>query len=483
MAVDSSCLTTTAPNDLVLAGASSTGTLLGPLADNGGPGIGPGQIIPTRRPLAGSPVVDRIPPGDPACSGFDQRGAVRPQGAGCDVGAYESIKGGYHPLTPARILDTRDGNGGPIAPIGPGEARPFRVVGVGGTPPSRVGAVVLNVIAVNPTSTSHLTVLASDGSVPDTSNLNLEPGRTIANLVTVEPDASGFAAVRNNSGTTDVVADVAGYYDDGVREPAPTSPAETPSPAAVPGPPTCPCGDGFTASAPFRILDTRTGTGGPAAPIGGGAVQQLQVAGANGIPADADAVVVNFTITGASENSHLTAWPSGGEVPTASNLNWNPGDTIANQAIVKVGAGGAISLRNNSGSVNVIADVAGWFRATPSGTRFTMLVPRRALDTRSGLGAPVGPVGPGAIRSVATGLPGAASAVVGNLTGVFPTALTHVTAYPGGGSPPNASNLNLPAGSVRPNATTVALGAGARINLRNNAGQINLLYDVFGYFS
>jgi CSLREA domain-containing protein len=55
--------------------------LLGPLADNGGP-------TRTHRLLAGTPPLDA---GDPAtCPPADQRGVARPQGAACDVGAYEA---------------------------------------------------------------------------------------------------------------------------------------------------------------------------------------------------------------------------------------------------------------------------------------------------------------------------------------------------------------------------------------------------------
>src|SRR5262249_17655867 len=70
-----------------LAGCSLTGAtgdlvganpLLGPLADNGGP-------TQTRALLAGSPAIDAAG----ACSGADQRGVTRPQGAACDIAAYE----------------------------------------------------------------------------------------------------------------------------------------------------------------------------------------------------------------------------------------------------------------------------------------------------------------------------------------------------------------------------------------------------------
>jgi len=72
---DGTCMLT-GPGDL-----SSTDPALGPLADNGGP-------TPTRAIPAGSAAIDAADAD--ACLAADQRGAPRPQGAGCDIGAYES---------------------------------------------------------------------------------------------------------------------------------------------------------------------------------------------------------------------------------------------------------------------------------------------------------------------------------------------------------------------------------------------------------
>jgi len=60
---------------------SNQNPLLGPLVANGGP-------TQTHALLPGSPAIDA---GDAAiCTTTDQRGVIRPQGLGCDVGAYES---------------------------------------------------------------------------------------------------------------------------------------------------------------------------------------------------------------------------------------------------------------------------------------------------------------------------------------------------------------------------------------------------------
>jgi hypothetical protein len=59
-----------------------TANILLPLADNGGP-------TPTHALVDGSPAIDAVPGILPECSGVDQRGMGRPQGAGCDIGAFE----------------------------------------------------------------------------------------------------------------------------------------------------------------------------------------------------------------------------------------------------------------------------------------------------------------------------------------------------------------------------------------------------------
>ncbi len=59
----------------------------------------------------------------------------------------------------------------------------------------------------------------------------------------------------------------------------------------------------------------------------------------------------------------MTAWPAGEARPVTSNLNVPPGDTRPNLVIVKVGAGGRVSFYNDAGTVDLIADVAGWVGA------------------------------------------------------------------------------------------------------------------------
>ena len=47
-------------------------------------------------------------------------------------------------------------------------------------------------------------------------------------------------------------------------------------------------------------------------------------------------------------------------MPTASNLNYHPGDTIPNAVITQIGAGGKVCLFTY-GTTQLIADINGYF--------------------------------------------------------------------------------------------------------------------------
>lgn len=126
----------------------------------------------------------------------------------------------------------------------------------------------------------------------------------------------------------------------------------------------------FVPIVPCRLFDTRPGTdinvGPRSSPIGAAEVYTQQVTGTNGrcnIPTDASAVSMNVTAVGGTTGSFLTIYPAdAAERPQASNLNWTAGaPAIPNKVDVKLSAGGAVSLFNLAGSVDVLADVVGYY--------------------------------------------------------------------------------------------------------------------------
>lgn len=125
--------------------------------------------------------------------------------------------------------------------------------------------------------------------------------------------------------------------------------------------------DAFVPVTPCRLLDTRPGTtvGPRSTPLVGGTVADFNVRGANGscfIPADALAVQMNVTILNPTAVGYLTMWPSDASQPTASHLNWVSGQPATpNAATVKLSSLGQLRMFVNSGTVDVIIDVNGYY--------------------------------------------------------------------------------------------------------------------------
>ena len=161
------------------------------------------------------------------------------------------------PLTPARLLDTRDGTGGVLGALGPGQSVNLKVTGVGEVP-TNAKAVALNVTVTEPTDGSFLTVWPAGDARPNASSVNMVPGQTVPNMVLARVGTDGKISIYNNTGSTHVVVDVIGAFADNAT-------------------------GRFVAIQPGRVLDTRDGTG-----VAPGRVAQtpvvLKLTGAKGVP-------------------------------------------------------------------------------------------------------------------------------------------------------------------------------------------------------
>ena len=109
---------------------------------------------------------------------------------------------------------------------------------------------------------------------------------------------------------------------------------------------------------------------------------EVQVTGAGGVPTGASAVVLNTTVTEGTAGSYLTVFPADATQPTASNLNFAPGQTVPNLVIVKLSTDGKVKVFNAAGAVHVIFDVAGWFGVQGTDGALFRALPRRACWTR-----------------------------------------------------------------------------------------------------
>ncbi|WP_329315122.1 MULTISPECIES: hypothetical protein [unclassified Streptomyces] len=247
-------------------------------------------------------------------------------------------------------------------------------------------------------------------------------------------------------------------------------------------------GSNYTPYGPTRLLDTRDGTGAPAAKVAPYSSAHLKIGGNGGIPAGVTAVVLNVTATNTTSEGHVTAFADGDEQPKTSNLNFGRGQTVPNLVIVPVGENGYVNLYNGSWeSVDLVADVAGYFTHTAA-SGYTPMSPVRLVDTRSGLGTTKGQVpGQGTFSTQVNGVSGVsagATAVALNVTVTNPKGSGHLTVYPSGQQPPTASNVNFTPAKTIANSVIVPVGPDGKISVRNGGWDpADVIVDVVGYYS
>ncbi|MCL5446955.1 MAG: IPT/TIG domain-containing protein, partial [Actinobacteria bacterium] len=252
-------------------------------------------------------------------------------------------------------------------------------------------------------------------------------------------------------------------------------------------------------------------------PSAGGSIT-IQVTGTGStlgsVPSGAQSAVLNVTAV-AGQSAHpgyLTVYPAGTDPPTASSLNYVPGEAVPNLVTATIGKDGAISILSSSAGVNIVVDVEGYYGPSlPAGSRFNPLpLPLRVLDTRCAanpqpsfcksenlpsqnmsLHAP----GPGKGISISiTGIDGSSGIPSSGVTAVSlvatsagPSSGGYMTLWPYAGScstPPMASNVNFHKGAASANSVTVASGNYGKLCIYNSASTAtNAVIDVNGYFS
>lgn len=400
----------------------------------------------------------------------------------------------YYPLErPVRLLDTRPGQpacDAPGTPLAGGSVRSenARLTCGGMTIPADAQAIVGNATVVNtvPGATSGFVTLYPGGaSRPTASNLNYVAEQVVPNAFTVGLGGDGAFEIYASS-STHFIVDVTGYY----------------------GPPRAGGLYYHPLPSPVRLLDTRPGQpacDAPGAPLSGGAsrTQTARVTchGAT-IPTGAKVIVGNATVVNAGTGAaagYITLYPSGSTLPTASNLNYVPGQIVPNAFTVGLGDGDGAFQIYASSPTDFIVDVTGYYSDQVSDLNGTGLLynplanPVRLLDTRPGQAAcdaPGAPLMGGAsrvqpARTACSTVPDGAQVVVGNATAVNTAGgavAGYITLYPSGASLPTVSSLNYVPGQIVPNAFTVGLGNGDGAFQIFASSSTHFIVDITGYF-
>jgi hypothetical protein len=250
----------------------------------------------------------------------------------------------YNPLSPARVLDTRNGTGltGRFQRDVP---RSFQVSGKGGVPLAAV-AVTGNLTVTGQTASGHVSLTPTPNANPTTSTLNFPLGDNRANGLTIPLSSAGkVSAVYKSSvagSTTNLIFDVTGYYLPGTS------------------------GLRFYPLNPGRRMDTRTTVlTGLTGKFTANTSRVLDTAGFMGVPANAEAITGNLTVTQPTKAGHLALTPDVFPNPPTSTLNFPAADTRANGVTQPLNGSGdmAIYFKSAAGAtVHAILDISGYFR-------------------------------------------------------------------------------------------------------------------------
>ena len=374
--------------------------------------------------------------------------------------AVETSSLQFIPITPCRLVDTRNGNGPYGGPgLSAGQTRTFSVPGGSCGIPSSAEAFSLNVTAMPSQAIVQLLVWPTGQPQPLATTLTSD-GRVKASAEIVAAGTSGQINVYS-SGSTQLAIDINGYF----------APATGSSLTFYP-------------VTPCRLADTRNSNGPDGGPsLAAGSIRAFPVSGVCGIPSAAQALSLNLTAmpTGSSL-SWMVAWADGQTQPGTSTLNAPTGTSTANAAIVAVGSG-EISVYT-SDNTNLAIDVNGYFAPPGTGglSLYPLSEPCRVYDSRAPSGSnPFNGTITITMGGGACGLPSSTESYIANAAALPSGDLVFLSLYPNGDSLPNYSTLNAQDGAITTNMAVIGSTNGTITAYASNS--TNLVLDVFGYFA
>ena len=120
----------------------------------------------------------------------------------------------------------------------------------------------------------------------------------------------------------------------------------------------------FYTLTPCRLFDTRDPASVPGAlPLAANSERTFAATSRCGVPPTARSLAVNLTVINPTATGHVTLFPAGAPLPTASSINYSAGRIRSSNGIVGLGTSGSFTARcvQASGTVDLIVDVSGYF--------------------------------------------------------------------------------------------------------------------------
>ena len=347
---------------------------------------------------------------------------------------------GFLGLGPIRLLDTRQTDKPAV-----GSVTQVPLSGVAGVPVDAT-AIVLNITVEEPDSGGYLTVFPCGSPIPYASNANFRAGETVPSSVTAAIGDGSMVCVYAST-SANLIVDLNGAF-------SPTM-----------------GGGKLLGLTPARLLDTR-GQGGK---LGRDQTRVVQVAGFDGVPIDATSVVLNVTADSPDAVGYVTVYPCGTARPDTSNLNFLPGQTVANAVTVALGATGAVCVHTTA-TTHLIVDVSGAYSPGSGEGELFSMEPARMFDSRGQAKVAAGTVVELDVAG-SNGVPTNAIAVALSITIDSADSGGYVTVHPCGAAVPYASNLNFTPGRTVANSVLATVGANGRACFLVT-GTAHLIVDV-----
>jgi RHS repeat-associated protein len=393
--------------------------------------------------------------------------AVAPHGLRALASAATG-SGGEFVSVQGRVLDTQHGTGGYSTPMSANAWRSVQVDGQVGVPSSGVSAVAVNFTVVTPAAAGGLYADKDEATPNKTiSYLYYTAGPTQSNTAVLAVGADGKIQVQTST-SVDLYVDVQGYYTAG-------------NPAA----------GGYVPITPSRLVDTRLGTGLPKAQLTAGSTTLVQASGNAGVPADASALAVNFTIINQSGAGWFEPYAADQTTRPLGSLNYAADtDSIGAQfGLSQTGSpAGAFKLFNQTSKIDLVVDVVGYYTPSTTTGAFTPAT-ARVYDSRTIGHTQIAGHGTATVQVAgAKGVPLAGSGIAAVTTNIAVidsgTNDYWLRVWGHGNTEPATSSLNYSAPGTSSGMVTTALGTDGAISIRNiGPDPIDFIVDVEGWYT